>query len=300
MRGIRANDRLAMSCGELYAVISRTSQTSVKSTAITNETNERAPLLKDSKSYGGTSTTTICKSRAGSSYCSDNDSRNIKGDYDDITSSGSRKHRLDCCAYMKIMTFVSILGGCCVIATYLLIAESRSPTVEFSLDLVHRDLWSNVSTPIADSLNYYDVENIVIMQTGGLSCVEFQKCLQTLRELQREYQEKQGIIQELPFNFLIGGDRQTYEARGWNYESGLPLVQQNASLVIAFIGNYTILAPSSLQLRSAVSLIAESVRRKKLQSQYKIFGLRNLTNGQNDGKALFGAIGQWQQFAGLI
>ena len=44
------------------------------------------------------------------------------------------------------------------------------------------------------------------------------------------------MAQEVPFNFLIGGDRQTYEARGWNYESGLNWVAQNATLVIAFIG----------------------------------------------------------------
>ncbi|CAD7002421.1 unnamed protein product [Ceratitis capitata] len=172
--------------------------------------------------------------------------------------------------------------------------------MQFSLDLVHRDIWSNVSRPLADFLNHTNVMNIMIMQTGGAGCEKIDKCLQILREMQKQYQMTLGNAQEVPFNFLIGGDRQTYEARGWNYESGLNVARQNATLVIAFIGNYTNMAPSALQLHSALSLIAESVRLKKLQRQYKIYGLRNLTNSQNDGEALFGEIRQWAQYGGLL
>lgn len=70
--------------------------------------------------------------------------------------------------------------------------------------------------------------------------------------------------------------------------------------MFSFKGNYTTLAPNALQLRSTLSLIAESVRQKKLQRQYKIYGLQNITNSKDDGKALIGAIKQWTQFKGLI
>ncbi|XP_036338089.1 uncharacterized protein LOC118747958 [Rhagoletis pomonella] len=310
-KGIYDSDRLLMSCGSLYTALSRTypeAQAPAKSTVIPVEASgERTPLFKGSKSYGGgTATAAIgdgyaSKSGADSSYGSENDNSSIKGGKG-IVNVAMRKHGKECCAYAQMMTFVSILAGGCVIAAYLLIAESRLPTLRFSLDLVHRHLWSNVSAPLAAILNHSNVLNIVIMQTGGTNCDKYEKCLQILRELQKQYQEKHGTAQEIPFNFLIGGDRQTYEARGWNYESGLPLVvvPQNASLVIAFIGNYTISAPNAMQLRSALSLIAESVRQKKLQRKYKIFGLQNSSDAYNDGKALFGAIGQWKQFDGLL
>ncbi|XP_011195964.2 peptidoglycan recognition protein 1 isoform X2 [Zeugodacus cucurbitae] len=316
--GVRASDRLVMPWGSFYAPISRPSpgtQVSVKSSLITMDANERTPLLKKGQSYGGTTTATAAaaaaaaatlsdgyasESGADSSYGSENDSSSVKGDYAGRANAGMGKYRTHCCAYLQVMTFVLILAGGCVIATYLLIAESRIPAMQFSLDLVHRDIWSNVSVPLADFLNYTNVINIVIMHTGGAGCEKFDKCLQVLRELQKQYQKQLGNAQEVPFNFLIGGDRQTYEARGWNYESGLNWVARNATLVIAFIGNYTTLAPSALQLRSTLSLIAESVRQKKLQRQYKIYGLQNLTNSEDDGKALFSAISQWTQFEGLI
>ncbi|XP_039966882.1 peptidoglycan recognition protein 1-like [Bactrocera tryoni] len=307
----RQNERLVMPWGSFYAPISRPSpgaQAKVKSTLIAMNANERTPLLKKGQSYGGTSLATaaafsdgyVSETAADSSYGSDNDSSSVKGDYAGHEHAGLGKHRRDCCSYLQIMTFVLILAGGCVIATYLLIAESRIPALQFSLDLVHRDIWSNVSAPLADFLNFSNVINIVIMQTGGSGCEKLDKCLQILQGLQKQYQKQLGMTQEVPFNFLIGGDRQTYEARGWNYESGLNWVAQNATLVIAFIGNYTTLAPNALQLRSTLSLIAESVRQKKLQRQYKIYGLQNLTNSEVDGKALFGAISQWTQYKGLI
>nr|XP_014100311.2 peptidoglycan-recognition protein SC2 isoform X2 [Bactrocera oleae] len=309
--GIRKSERLLMPWGSFYAPILRPSpraQATVKSTLIAMNANERTPLLKKGQSYGGTSLAAaaamsdgyVSASAADSSYGSDNDNSSVKEDYAGHENAGMGKYRRDCCSYLQIMTFVLILAGGCVIATYLLIAESRIPAMQFSLDLVHRDIWSNVSAPLADFLNCSNVINIVIMQTGGSGCEKLDKCLKILRELQKQYQKQLGMAQEVPFNFLIGGDRQTYEARGWNYESGLNWVAQNATLVIAFIGNYTTLAPNALQLRSTLSLIAESVRQKKLQSQYKIYGLQNLTNSEVDGKALFDSISQWTQFKGLI
>lgn len=63
---------------------------------------------------------------------------------------------------------------------------ARIPAMQFSLDLVHRDIWSNVSAPLADFLNCSNVINIVIMQTGGSGCEKLDKCLKILRELQKQ------------------------------------------------------------------------------------------------------------------
>ncbi|XP_012157241.1 peptidoglycan-recognition protein LD isoform X1 [Ceratitis capitata] len=308
-----SSERSVPKCGSLYTPIRRTYpevQAPVQSAVNKVNANERTPLLREGKTYGGTSAALRAasgsdgygsQSGADSTYGSDNECTGAGGDIEAAAiATGAGKPRRDWCAYFRVMTFVLILAGGCVIATYLLIADSRLPVMQFSLDLVHRDIWSNVSRPLADFLNHTNVMNIVIMQTGGAGCEKIDKCLQILREMQKQYQMTLGNAQEVPFNFLIGGDRQTYEARGWNYESGLNLARQNATLVIAFIGNYTNMAPSTLQLHSALSLIAESVRLKKLQRQYKIYGLRNLTNSQNDGEALFGEIRQWAQYGGLL
>ncbi len=43
----------------------------------------------------------------------------------------------------------------------------------------------------------------------------------------------------LPYNFLIGGDGETYEVRGWSVPSGFSFVPHNSSLAIGILGNIT-------------------------------------------------------------
>lgn len=40
----------------------------------------------------------------------------------------------------------------------------------------------------------------------------------------------------LPYNFLIGGDGETYEVRGWTEQSGFSFVPHNSSLTIGILG----------------------------------------------------------------
>ncbi|XP_067646261.1 peptidoglycan recognition protein [Eurosta solidaginis] len=309
MKGLRWHKGLALSWGALLTSSKQQPSNDVmpiKSTVINIErgTDERTPLLKECKSYDGITIVNVgYGSQVGvdSSYGSEIDGYSIKeGVHQNVASASLGKQNLDCYSCVQIMIFVLILASACVIATYLLINESRFPPTKYSLDLVHRDIWSNVAMPLADILNHTKVLNIVIMQTGGPNCDKFNNCLHILRDLQKKYQTDQHSGQEIPFNFLIGGNQQTYEARGWKYQSGLPFVAQNVSLVVAVIGNYTTLAPSAIQLHSILSLITESVRLKKLQRHYKIYGLQNMRNNQTDGVALFKAIGQLKHFVGLL
>lgn len=41
---------------------------------------------------------------------------------------------------------------------------------------------------------------------------------------------------DVPYNFLIGNDGQTYQGRGWSHQSGFVEIPQNSSLTIGFMG----------------------------------------------------------------
>lgn len=41
---------------------------------------------------------------------------------------------------------------------------------------------------------------------------------------------------DIPYNFLIGGDGETYEGRGWSEQSGFSFIPRNSSLTIGIIG----------------------------------------------------------------
>jgi len=79
-------------------------------------------------------------------------------------------------------------------------------------------------------------------------------------------------LEELPYNFLIAGDCQAFEVRGWQYSSNfLRDLPGSSSLVIAFVGKFSRKAPSVCQLKTAQALILESLKRRKLQPEYQLY-----------------------------
>lgn len=106
---------------------------------------------------------------------------------------------------------------------------------------------------------------------------------------------------DIPFNFLIGGDGQTYEARGWSHQSGVDEVLANTSLTIAFIGDFSALPPAEAQLRQAETLLGEAVQRGHLAANYRAYGVRYLAEAHDNGLALFSALAlRWPQWDVLI
>lgn len=213
------------------------------------------------------------------------------------SESGIGLRDLNICNF-RVLGIAVLLAGGLTIATYLLIAESRLPTTRFALDLVNRDVWSQTVVPLGKLLNDSKVLHIFMVQTGGQICKELYKCMDVLKEMQT--QGNKNGDGEIPYNFLIGGDGQTYEVRGWNHESGLSILPQQSSLVIGFIGNYTFIPPTDTQCTSALSIVNESMQRKKLHNSYQVFGLRNLSISHFDGEALFNRISKWQRFVTLL
>lgn len=79
----------------------------------------------------------------------------------------------------------------------------------------------------------------------------------------------------------------TYEVRGFDYVSGLDIPLMEKSIVVGLIGNFTAVEPERLQIAEIEALISESIRREKLQSDYKILGARYHTSIANDGQKMF-------------
>lgn len=69
--------------------------------------------------------------------------------------------------------------------------------------------------------------------------------------------------------------------------SGLDIPLMDRAIVVGLIGNFTDAEPEQLQIAEVDALIAESIRREKLQSDYRILGARRHTSIANDGQRLF-------------
>lgn len=107
-------------------------------------------------------------------------------------------------------------------------------------------------------------------------------------------------IGELPFNFLLAGDCETYEARGWQYVSSFTELPQSSSLVLAFVGEFSQWLPSMCQLQMAQALLWESQRRLKLQPGYQLYALRNVSRSARDADALHRQLQRWPFYAGQL
>lgn len=79
----------------------------------------------------------------------------------------------------------------------------------------------------------------VLIAQVAVTCLDIPQCSTVVRDIQRCDKAS-----DVPFNFLVGGDGNTYEGQGWRNQSlmSLPVVGKLATdsfLFLAFIGMYT-------------------------------------------------------------
>ena len=77
-------------------------------------------------------------------------------------------------------------------------------------------------------------------------------------------QSQDQSLDDIPYNFLIGGDGRIYEGRGFSYQGqhtqNLDATEYNSiGICIAFIGNYQSTAPSPSQINLLKEFIGKSI-----------------------------------------
>ncbi|XP_017100140.2 peptidoglycan-recognition protein LD isoform X1 [Drosophila bipectinata] len=190
------------------------------------------------------------------------------------------------CLNWRSVGLLAMCSSAMALAIYLLWRQTQLPDFGYRLTLVEHDVWSDIDVQDQGTLlDPLKVVTVFFTQTDSPECLD--DCLELLHKLQKTRKE------ELPYNFLITGDCQAFEARGWQYESffsqDLPLA---SSLVIAFVGQFHRLPPNHCQLKVAQALLLESLKRRKLQPDYQLYVL-----GRNTG-AVERELELWPRYAG--
>jgi hypothetical protein len=108
-------------------------------------------------------------------------------------------------------------------------------------------------------------------------------------------------LDDIPYNFLIGGDGKVYEGRGFEYEgqhsSNIDASEYNSiGICIAFIGKYETAAPSSAQVEVLSEFIDHFVSHGKIYEDYKIFTQDDLMYTSVKATALKEAIDKLTNF----
>lgn len=100
-------------------------------------------------------------------------------------------------------------------------------------------------------------------------------------------------MDDISYNFLIGGNGNVYIGRGWNIQGRHTNGFNEKSICIAFIGKFIDVTPPARQLEAAQKLIDEGVSLKKLAENYNLYGHRQLKSTESPGQALYEIIKTW-------
>lgn len=107
------------------------------------------------------------------------------------------------------------------------------------------------------------------------------QCSQMVRNLQKADMRTDGL-DDIRYNFLIGGDGSVFEGRGFNGLGQHTPNYNDNSLGIALIGRFDKVAPTEAQVLALRKLLQFGIAWEYLRSNYELFGYDQLVPGDDD------------------
>ena len=145
-------------------------------------------------------------------------------------------------------------------------------------------------TSLANGLSY-----AVIHHTAGAYCSTKAACIQQMQNIQSYHQKTLGWA-DIGYNFLIGGDGNVYEGRGWNTMGAHATNWNSKSIGISFMGNYNNDKPTAAQITAAKGLLSDAVARGQIKSGYILYGHRQVGSTECPGTNLYNEIKKWSNW----
>ncbi|KAL7293403.1 hypothetical protein TKK_0013168 [Trichogramma kaykai] len=136
----------------------------------------------------------------------------------------------------------------------------------------------------------------VIGHTATQSCYNEAKCQASCRLIQTFHIEAKGWL-DVGYNFLVGGDGNVYEGRGWDQAGAHTHNYNNRSLGLALVGDFTFKTPPLEQLEATLGLLELAVAKDKLARDYKLLGQRQVAHTSSPGDKLFNVIRTWEHWS---
>lgn len=130
------------------------------------------------------------------------------------------------------------------------------------------------------------VHKVIIAHTATEECTTQSACTYRVRFIQDRHigSENYG---DIGYNFLIGGDGNVYEGRGWLKVGAFLRGQNSKSEGIAFIGDYRHITPSKTQMEVLDALLANGTRSGYLTKDFRLHGACQLQATESPGKLLY-------------
>ncbi|XP_055528858.1 peptidoglycan-recognition protein LF-like isoform X4 [Wyeomyia smithii] len=205
----------------------------------------------------------------------------------------------------KPLLCVAILIGVMLAITVIVISAYVATTTDKDflpdpkpLRIVTRNEW--LAQPPREDLEKLQlpVHKVIIAHTATEGCTTQSLCVFMTSKIQQFHMaEDSKNYSDIAYNFLVGGDGNAYEGRGWDKQGAHTKGFNRDSICIAFIGTFIDIEPPITQLSAAKQLIALGLDLKKLDVEYRLFGHRQLAPFESPGRKLYKIIQKWPHWS---
>ncbi|XP_066995625.2 peptidoglycan-recognition protein 2 [Anabrus simplex] len=161
-------------------------------------------------------------------------------------------------------------------------------------NIISRAGWGARSAKSVDYM-IIPVQYAIIQHTDTPICTSMRECVERVASIQAYHMNTLGW-DDIGFSFLVGGDGNVYEGRGWHKVGAHTKGFNKKGLGIVLIGNFNDALPPRAQLEAVKKLMECGVELGELSEDFKLLGHRQLVATQSPGVALYLEIQTWPQW----
>ncbi|XP_030382253.1 peptidoglycan-recognition protein SC1a/b-like [Scaptodrosophila lebanonensis] len=163
------------------------------------------------------------------------------------------------------------------------------------VNIISKAQWGGRAPTYRVALGNY-LNYAIIHHTAGAYCETFAACSQQMRNVQSYHMDSLGWP-DIGYNFLIGGDGNVYEGRGWNSMGAHAAEWNSWSIGISFMGNYNYDTLEPNMISAAKELLQDAVNRGQLSSGYVLYGHRQVSATECPGTHIWNEIRSWTHWS---
>ncbi|XP_077260774.1 peptidoglycan recognition protein 1-like isoform X2 [Temnothorax americanus] len=164
-----------------------------------------------------------------------------------------------------------------------------------SFRIVERDEWGAQPASRPLTKMKLPVSYVIIGRSQGTPshyCTTQSECTIKVKATQAYYLKNK--FDDIGYSFFVGGDGLAYVGRNWDYVGQHACgYYNNKSIGINFIGNFSSVVPSKLQIRAARKIIELGVKNGKITPDYKLLDQQVWDAGDN----LYNEIIKWPHYS---
>ncbi|XP_071507724.1 peptidoglycan-recognition protein SC2-like [Diadema antillarum] len=181
------------------------------------------------------------------------------------------------------------------------VREKRADTFAGCPNIISREDWG-ARSPVAYSWLSTPTRYALVHHTAGSQCYTQTSCESAVRGIQDYHMDSNGWW-DIGYNFLIGGDGNVYEGRGWDIKGAHAGSYNSYSIGISLMGTFTNTSPSTTMMNTLYSLLDCLESNNKILSCYTLYGHRQASSTECPGEQLYDLIqshAHWSYQSGSV